>query len=304
MPSHDLDAVFEGFDVNTDTELVRNPWTATPYTHSDFLGNTTPEDESNNVLLSIANVARVSGTHSRETIIAGIALGRAISFERNTRVAHQRRLRLAFEHAGITYPLLTAGDAIVQDSLTIFAHKIGRFIGRRNAPIWQSPNLAGKGHASELAQVEQHGRWEGVEALDVAIGELPDVGLLEGLALEVTKKYNYDGEGKIDYAYGVIDFTTGSVAVERKKPIMDLNGNLQVVKSSLFSLNANRISQAQYLLLTDVMLDDDGQNTKTKRLRLGEQLVEPLIVDPSLRGEDFRLFPASALHYVLARQPD
>ena len=304
MLPQDFDATFEGFDFNSDTELVHNPRPDAPYTHSDFLRNAASDNESKNILLSIANIARVTGSRSRESIIAGFALGRATSFERNSRIAHQRRLRLSLEQIGINYPVLTSRDEIAQDSLVIFAHKVGRFIGRPRALLWSSPNLTGKGYASELGQVEQCGLWQGVEVLDTAIEQLGDSEVLGQLGLEVTKKYDYNGEGKIDYAYRVIDFGTGSIAVERKKPIFDLNdGALQVVKSSLFSLNSKRISQSQYLGITDVILDEDSRRTKVKRMRLGEQLVEPLIADPSLRGKDFRLFPASALHYVLARPP-
>lgn len=179
MLSYDFNAAFESFNWNSDTELVYNRCRGAPYTHSDFLGNTTAEDESNNVLLSIANIARVTSSRSRDSILAGIALGRAISFERNSRVGHQRRLHLSFEQIGITYPILTAGDAIAQDSLATFATKISRFIGKSNALLWQSPNLAGKGHASELGQVEQYGRWEGVEVLDTAIEQLASSDTLE-----------------------------------------------------------------------------------------------------------------------------
>jgi len=179
----------------------------------------------------------------------------------------------------------------------------------------------GKGLASELGQKEQNASWSGVEMLDADAALLDDPEVLEELGLWLIKSYKHDGEGKISYDYSSATGFSNSryIQIERKRPGADygielvgnteeskrlasVNGRVfEKVKNAIFVADLKQLPPNERADAVDVLNEGNIPANKSRRKKLGELIVEPQVLDPTLRGTN--LFPASALYHVLARRP-
>lgn len=267
------------------------------YTHSDFLDHHTPIEKSVGTRRAIANVAKATGAYSPDSVRFGVAISDAVSIERDSRINHQRRLRLSLKAAGIEFPFPSSLDTAVTDSFT----NLSTISDRLTEENWRVLKFfGGKGVAAEHGQVEQFGSWQGVEELDAAVDALAEPEFLAGLGIELEKQYDYDGEGKIDYEYRVINSDAQFITVERMRPTRDYSNGLHSIKSSLFTVDSSKLSALQRIMLSDV-LNGKTKKLKEERQKFGEVVLEPFMVDPSLRDKDFKLFPVSAIHFSLRR---
>lgn len=270
------------------------------YAHSDFLENHTPAEKSIATRRAIANVANTMAVYSPDSVRFGIAISDAVSIERNSRLNHQHRLRFSLRTAGIEFPVSTSLDTAVSDSFK-YLSRISDHLTQENWRVLRF--FGGKGLAAEHGQVEQYGSWRGVEELDGAVEALADPDFLQSLGIELEKKYEYDGEGKLDYEYRVINSDAQFVTIERMRPTRDYSNGIHSIKSSLFALDASKLSYTQRIRLNNV-LNEEAKSKKKERQELGNEIIEPFIVDPELRNKDFKLFPVSAIHFSLRRHCD
>ncbi len=270
------------------------------YTHSDFLEYQTASERTVGMRRAIANVAKATGEYSEESVRFGIAISDGVGIERDSRINHQNRLRFSLRTVGIDFPLPASLDTAVTDSFVNFS-TISDKLTNDNWRVLKF--FGGKGLAAEHGQVEQYGSWLGVEQLDATAATLGDPDFVATLGIELEKVYDHDGEGKIDYEYRVVNSDEQFITIERMRPTRDYSNGIHSIKSSLFTLDTSKLSGRQRGMLSDV-LNGHTKKRKDERMQFGEEIVEPLILDPALRNSDVKLFPTSAIHFSLRRHTE
>lgn len=314
--------------IESDTDLTGGVVSDGRYTHSDFLSPASKQEEDGIRRVAIQNIAKASGGVNHDTVQFGLAVAHSVVEERKSRIEYQDVVREAFNSMGIDYPRLQTAEAIALESFANFVTCYRKFLDEHamnptSRSIWLiNPYLSmGKGLASELGQKEQNASWTGVEALDADAAELDDPGVLEDVGLWPIKIYKHGGEGKISYDFSsATGYSNGRyIQIARKRPGADYgieivgstdesrrlapaNGRvIEKVKNAIFVADLKQLPTNQREEVIDILNAGNVTANRSRRKKLGELIVEPQILDATLRGTN--LFPASALYHVLARRP-
>jgi hypothetical protein len=259
-----------------------------------------------------ANLDQMYAHNGRNDELA-FRLASVVRAERSRRNAHYYRYRALFRVA--TDQPLFMEQANIPEACLLDIHS--RVTAMTTPERSFASEMGGKGIPLELGHVDQLGDWNSGRVLDEGIRKLPESKTLADAGFVFGETYMAKDSAKIDYDFKITEAYRArpggrdrSVSLKgvRKRAAADIvteDGTpIELVKKSSFMIDVHSLDQEALSLLSPVMRsihDNHSPAFDAAAQRAGEAIIEPYIIDPSMRERSTAVIAASSLYFALHR---